>query len=548
MYSGETKTLLDSIQQNISYDNLHNVIQFSKRVLKIGEQKKDTFLILRALHHLGRRNQFLNNNYKSITYFEKEMALLKKPLSQKVKNQLNNTEISFSEIYAQLGNNYARIGENKIALDYYKKSEKFATEKEQSFYKAIVPSLIGNIKIDIKEYNEALAYFKKALFLLENSKGIKIKTKLYNSGLATLKIAYVYLAKNKIDSAKFTLKEGKLKKYNTYSKSLEVSFKVADIKIDMAEGNYEKAIQKFNNVIPVINKINSSALLVYYQDLATCYAKLNRYQEACSLMEKGILFRRKNSEPFGLTDDYKILAKYYRRIGNIEKSNEFYEKYVLNQTAVDKRRKQIIETFHKDKIENLTLEKEKQQKTSSYLLLGGVVVIGLLILYLFNLSKKRKHETQKLEALLSKVSSSDKSVETKIVDTKERLKKDKLSDITEETTQQILDGLQKLEQQEYYLKQDCNSYNVAKKIKTNTSYLSKVINAKFDKNFNTYINDLRINYALIKLKEDTRFRSYSVKSIAQELGYKSADSFSKYFKFRTGLQPSVYIKKLNELA
>ncbi|WP_414674310.1 helix-turn-helix domain-containing protein [Maribacter sp.] len=41
-------------------------------------------------------------------------------------------------------------------------------------------------------------------------------------------------------------------------------------------------------------------------------------------------------------------------------------------------------------------------------------------------------------------------------------------------------------------------------------------------------------------------RSYSVKAIAEEIGYKSADSSSKYFKKNTGLSPSSYIKKFNK--
>ena len=105
-----------------------------------------------------------------------------------------------------------------------------------------------------------------------------------------------------------------------------------------------------------------------------------------------------------------------------------------------------------------------------------------------------------------------------------------------------------MEKQEYFLKQDCNSYNVAKKINTNTSYLSKVINSHFGKNFNTYINDLRINYTIVRLKDDVIFRSYSIQSIAEEVGYKSADSFTKYFKKDTGLNPSFYIKNIKNVA
>ena len=136
-----------------------------------------------------------------------------------------------------------------------------------------------------------------------------------------------------------------------------------------------------------------------------------------------------------------------------------------------------------------------------------------------------------------------------IIDTKDEVLEEKNStEVPEETKQQILEGLKKLEKQEYYLKQECNSYNVAKKINTNTSYLSKVINSHYGINFNTYINDLRINYTIVRLKNDVIFRSYSIQSIAEEVGYKSADSFTKYFKKDTGLNPSFYIKEIKNIA
>ncbi|MGJ8661243.1 MAG: helix-turn-helix domain-containing protein, partial [Bacteroidota bacterium] len=138
--------------------------------------------------------------------------------------------------------------------------------------------------------------------------------------------------------------------------------------------------------------------------------------------------------------------------------------------------------------------------------------------------------------------------QTKIIDSKDdELESNTTNEVGPEITAQILDGLKELESVNYFLNPDCNSYNVAKKIKTNTSYLSKVVNQEFEKNFNTYINDLRINYAIVQLKEDKRFRSFSIQSIAEELGYKSADSFTKYFKIHTGLNPSFYIKQLNSL-
>jgi Helix-turn-helix domain len=80
---------------------------------------------------------------------------------------------------------------------------------------------------------------------------------------------------------------------------------------------------------------------------------------------------------------------------------------------------------------------------------------------------------------------------------------------------------------------------------TNSTYLSKVVNIEKKKNFSKYINDLRIIYAFDELKTNTTFRKYTIKAIAQECGFKSAESFSKAFYKTYGIYPSFYIKKLS---
>jgi AraC-like DNA-binding protein len=87
---------------------------------------------------------------------------------------------------------------------------------------------------------------------------------------------------------------------------------------------------------------------------------------------------------------------------------------------------------------------------------------------------------------------------------------------------------------------------VAKRFNTNSSYLSKVVNLKKDKNFSQYISELRIAYAVDKLKNNPRFRKYTIKAIAEEVGFGNAQSFSKAFYSRTGIQPSYFIRNLNK--
>ena len=136
-------------------------------------------------------------------------------------------------------------------------------------------------------------------------------------------------------------------------------------------------------------------------------------------------------------------------------------------------------------------EKKAQSNFLNLILIFGSGFILILLILLLRFYRIRKKNEIRFEELLSKLNSSENQVN--IIDSKDSvLEEIATSDVAPEITTQILDGLKDLEEKHYFLNSECNSYNVAKKIKTNTSYLSKVVNQEFEKNFNTYINDLRI--------------------------------------------------------
>ena len=71
--------------------------------------------------------------------------------------------------------------------------------------------------------------------------------------------------------------------------------------------------------------------------------------------------------------------------------------------------------------------------------------------------------------------------------------------------------------------------NLSKKLKTNSNYLSRTINFHKGKNFSTYLSDLRINHAINILKEQPKFREYTIKAIAYEVGFKRVETFTIAF-------------------
>ncbi|WP_394351139.1 helix-turn-helix domain-containing protein [Chryseobacterium fistulae] len=72
------------------------------------------------------------------------------------------------------------------------------------------------------------------------------------------------------------------------------------------------------------------------------------------------------------------------------------------------------------------------------------------------------------------------------------------------------------------------------------------MNTYKEKNFTTYLNDLRIDYVLRRLVKDKKIRSYKLTAIAEELGYNNVQAFSTAFKKKTGTTHSIYIKEIEK--
>jgi YesN/AraC family two-component response regulator len=117
--------------------------------------------------------------------------------------------------------------------------------------------------------------------------------------------------------------------------------------------------------------------------------------------------------------------------------------------------------------------------------------------------------------------------------------------ISQAVIENISTQLELFEKNQEFLSTEVTLSSLAKVFETNSKYLSQVINQQKEQSFNNYINSLRINYTVEKLKTDLIFRKYSIKAIANEVGFNTTESFSKAFFKNTGIRPSFFIKELD---
>ncbi len=179
------------------------------------------------------------------------------------------------------------------------------------------------------------------------------------------------------------------------------------------------------------------------------------------------------------------------------------------------------------------------RRNQLYGIIGGAVLVFFVLIFLLRKNIKDKRKTRlKLEKIKEKFHQEKKQEKKIYSNTIQNFT------INDEKEQEILISLEKIIKKEYYLKSDFSLQSAAKKIKTNTTYLSHVVNKNYSKSFSEYSNELKVNYVIRQLMENMTYRKYSTQAMAESVGYKSAISFTKSFKKRTGVTPVQFLRSI----
>lgn len=110
--------------------------------------------------------------------------------------------------------------------------------------------------------------------------------------------------------------------------------------------------------------------------------------------------------------------------------------------------------------------------------------------------------------------------------------------------EKVMNELQQMmEDEKAFASEDISLKIVAEELNITPHQLSELINKKFRKNFNTYINDFRINEAKKMLTEEP---GRSITSIAIAVGFNTNTAFSAVFSKSEGMSPKQYRQSFNK--
>lgn len=448
------------------------------------------------------------------------------------------------------GNILLELGEDSKALIDYLKATEYAKRIGDLIYEIGPLTSIAFIKKTHKDFQESITIYKNILKKLNtiesNSNAMESYDIKYYRLLAFMNIADAYLWMENPDDAEIYNKAGLSKCSNPVIAWVYYPMLMNKAIIFYQRGQYKESTLLAKQIRDYATKANEEGLYLtslFY--LGKSAYKLSDYKETIDYLE--IAYRKiKASDNVDLNEKelHELLTLAYHEENKHEKSLFHFQKY----SALEK--KQSIEDLKinnethelvdvsplKTEIDNLGEALTQQTRNKKkYIMLAIVLFVlffGSIVYYKIRGTQTKK----KFKELLKKVSELENNQEKKIVS-----RKDKVSD---ENVRAILDKIDSFEKNEDYLSTECSLSFMAEKLETNATYLSKVINRYKRKSYTAYITELRINTALVKLKNDKKLQSYTIKAIAEEFGFKRQETFSRAFKAHTGIHPSQYLKNI----
>ena len=556
----------ETIEKKI--DSLHNnpnkAWEIINLYIKKSKKEKNNESLLYAYRYAGNFSQYPEN----LKYADSALAIGKKSNDKKL----------LTEAYLNRGFVFMSQSLYQKALDDILIANKYSNELNDSYTVNCNKYLIAQNKIYLGLYEEAnkelsscIEYFKKNLtktsdlgknyqmfYLYSLMSLIDTNTKLrrHEENNVLLKTAFEYI------------KQNNLKQYTPY-------FISCDGVDEYFKKNYKPAIKKLSEAIRLYNDQWPHITDIFYIGLSNW--KLGKRDVAVRYFEeidKEYDKSKKLNPEF--RPAYELLIKYNDSIGNRDKQLKYINTLMSLDKNYEKNYKYLFSKINKEyDTHKLINEKNKiesslkNQRTIISLILLITILASLFYWNRYNsLQKKYKEKfeeiisqkpiLEKIETLAEVESKQEDDLNPKTLNITDKIKitapknsselefYNKIPGLNPILVQNILQQLEKFEEELRFTDNQMSLRLLSEEFNTNIPYLSKIINVYKGKNFNYYINDLRIDYIIELLKNDATYLNYDIKNLASLAGFTNAVNFSDNFQRKFEIKPSYFIKMMKE--
>ncbi|WP_413533213.1 helix-turn-helix domain-containing protein [Empedobacter brevis] len=453
--------------------------------------------------------------------------------------KISTNDCEKGKAYLRMGDAKYKSMEYSESLFYLKKADSFFYNcdlNDDSFVSNFIQMLIyKDLKID-KEFNNAWNKLKKIsnkicdpsvrfMFMQANAMCSE-KKRDYKDAIVYRKQISDYV-------------ENILKLENNDSNKLFLAMSYSYLSYDYLKNNdYNEAVyyhDKINSLVKNI-PINDNYLLdLEYLVKAMIFAENKQYQESKEWFDKAYRIAKIKKLPNSILKineerlNYGIYDKVERQ--------KFYDE--INEINQQK----LIE-FNSYSVRNLE-KNQKKYTTNRNLFIVFIVFISILLLLIVYMNrvnrKKIKRNFEKTIANLENNHHNRHAVDLDAIDRNEN--NSSIMSIKKE--KELLMKLDHFEKRIEYTSKKFTFSNFISSLETNSKYANYIIKKHRNKNFNDYLNELRIKYILEKLYNNPEYLNYKISYLAEISGFSTHSHFTKVFKSITKISPSEFIKELS---
>ncbi|MDI9256396.1 helix-turn-helix domain-containing protein [Flavobacterium sedimenticola] len=447
---------------------------------------------------------------------------------------------------------HKNLGEYDLALFYldkYKKRLPNSHFNEQ----------YGLIKVAMGDYVNGIALLKQEL---KTSPHLKLgvgEKRVMNKKLFADKYNFIgeayqqyYIQSKKavyLDSANhhFNIAANMLLQENFYPEYTKALLYMREAKSAALAGHYVQSLSLYRKgkKYPVIQE-HIRTVQLFDLGMADCFYHVKQVDSAFFYCEKYIKsYPVTKVSKENLLMAYNIMTQCYNEKNDAKNAYRYAQKSLALIQSIEGIKNKSLNFLHNYDLNKIKEESNAVIAAKNYFkisLFSILIVLAIVVFSFYFYYKDQKEKHYRFLKIIqnlkdSKISGIDKAPDNTTEAQPKPLMDDELID-------KLASGLKKLEQKEAFLDPNFKLGFVAKKLNTNTAYLSQYFNQVMQKTFSEYTQELRIHYVLQKLVEAPYFRKYTLQAIAEEVGYKDANTLVRVFKKQTGLSPNYYIEKL----
>jgi AraC-like DNA-binding protein len=288
-------------------------------------------------------------------------------------------------------------------------------------------------------------------------------------------------------------------------------------------GDVNEAISHFSKSKVFINDAGAGNTIwasLIYQGLGNAFLESKNLDSAGVYLNRSLSISKNSNNGTLKQRVFKSMSVYYSQIKEIDSFTLYNAKHNTQLAKNTSKKRLMINSAYN------SLHERPGEKTSNGIMYAVTFMVLFSAFGFYFIRKKTSTSTQQ-----NPVDVGSKS-----------------SDITisRKTENYLETKLKEFEESDEFLDKNMSLPKLLGLLNINSKYFRRFLKDNKNTDYTNYINELRIQYIIEKLKTDKEYLNYKISYLAEECGFSSHSKFSASFKNVLGISPSKFINKLKE--